>query len=149
MGSIARWAVGALLLGALLSAGLPAQGAPRLAVSVDGVSANHGDAFSFPDTQIDDSTEPITVTLLNEGDEALELSSDYPPELSGEGEEMFFLDSSETVDSLATGESTSLDVYFFPSERGTRKTLLTIATNDPERPLFELSFAGTGYGGYD
>lgn len=142
-----------MLLAAVIFVGaavaVAAREAPRVQISVGATDVNPGDVLTLPDTAVADTSEPLVLTIANEGDAALELPADDPPELSGDGEFMFFLDTSETAEVVQPGESTTLEVVFFPSAAGKQEATLTINTNDPSVPVFAVTFSGNAVASSD
>ncbi|MDG5766587.1 phospholipase D-like domain-containing protein [Balneolales bacterium ANBcel1] len=110
---------------------------PRLRVEVDGATVRHQDEIGFGTISIGTEARK-SITLTNTGLETLSITTAV-----WEGDPVFSLDGA-TEDDLEQGESVTFSLVFEPASSSDFSGTLSIASNDPDHPQFELSITGRG-----
>ncbi len=127
---------------------------PRLVVSGNGTGIVNGDATpdqtggtDFGTMSLFSASTAHEFTLTNDGNVVLNLTGSPRVLISGEAAADFTV-VSHPVSSLAIdGGSTRFHIQFDPRVPGPRRALVSIASNDPQQPLF--TFAVSGFGALD
>lgn len=117
-------------------------GDPDLTVkSKSGTTLSSGATLKLPATKVDGKTAKTSLTLSNDGIVNL---TGLSAKLSGPGKRDFSV--SLQADPLAPGASRKLEIEFEPTRPGKRTATLKLTSNDPDRPVFEVTLTGKGKG---
>jgi alpha-tubulin suppressor-like RCC1 family protein len=116
----------------------PAEG-PAIAVLLDGQAVAHCgvvDAFAgaAPGTP-----KVVDFSVMNIGDEALDLAATEPLKIDGPDAGLFSVDQAPGALRLAPSQSTSFSIRFSPDSPGIRTARLTVNSNDPECSEFQFA----------
>jgi len=104
-----------------------------------------GVGYHFGTVQVDESSNPITFTITNEGGAgALDLSIHDIDFLEGGDIDDFSVDTSMTAEYVREGESTTFDVLFEPMSAGAKQATISISSDDPDMESYTFTVTGTG-----
>jgi hypothetical protein len=109
---------------------------PKPNISVSSVSWNYGDI------DVTESSTPQTFTLSNTGTSNLTVNSIT---LTGDNASEFVRSNDNcTGKTIAPSSSCTVQVTFSPTSSGAKTANLSIVSNDPGKPTFEVKLIGTG-----
>ncbi len=116
---------------------------PTLQVSTSAAPVSSGDTVSLPDTAPGSLSAPLTITILNVGDQDLRFLGARPVAVSGLGAKMFEI-VPQPRGPIAPGSFASFGIVFAPTAAGTHDATVTILSNDPNAPGFTFYVSGDG-----
>ena len=109
----------------------------------DPVAVLDGATFDTGSTPATTEGVAHTVTILNNGQAVLNLSSEPVVVLTGSGSDQFEID--QPVDRfIDPGDTIQFTLKFTPTSTGGKGAQLQIASNDPNTPTYRLNLTGTG-----
>ena len=96
--------------------------------------------FDFGTILVDSVGVRYTFELQNQGLGPLDVASST---LSGAAVTMFHIDENAPI-TVPPGESTNLTITFLPTSEGVQTATITITSNDPDTPNYQVALVGTG-----
>lgn len=118
-------------------------GDPDLTVKdKSGTTLSSGTTVKFPATKVDGKASKTLLTIGNAG---LGDLTGLVAKVSGPGKRDFAI-SFKGGSPLAPGASRKLEIEFEPTRPGKRTATLKLTSNDPDRPVFEVTLTGKGKG---
>jgi sugar lactone lactonase YvrE len=120
-----------------------AAGAPDIQVSRAGVAIPSGGSAYVGTCQVAPSTKVVTLTIANIGKSALKLTGSPVVVLGGADLASFSLGSLPFT-TIADGQNSTFTLEFAPDLVGDKSISVSIASDDPDTPLYTFTITGKG-----
>ncbi len=116
--------------------------APRMAITEGSTSYSHNAEINLGSVQENDSGSARTFTITNTGSQNLTFTNSPAISKAGTNHTEFTIGQPSNAN-LTPGNSRTFTITFEPTVDGSKTATLTIETNDPDFPAFELDLVGT------
>ncbi|MBU45750.1 MAG: hypothetical protein CMN76_21260 [Spirochaetaceae bacterium] len=116
--------------------------APRMAITEGSTQYEHNSEINMGSVQENDSGAARTFTISNTGSQNLTFTNSPAISKAGTNHTEFSVGQPSNAN-LTPGDSRDFTVTFQPTVDGSKSATLTLETNDPDHPAYEIDLVGT------